>query len=79
MLIDGFVSHGFTTGRWITEHTIPALAEGRRRAGKALDGLTVKAAVYLASGTEREMAAAVDQIRSSIAFLRLHPGLPRGA
>ena len=36
-------------------------------------GLTVKAAVYLASGTEREMAAAVDQIRSSIAFYASTP------
>jgi hypothetical protein len=29
---DGFLCHGFTTERWIREHTRPALAEGRRRA-----------------------------------------------
>lgn len=70
---DGFLCHGFTTGRWIRERTIPALAEGRRRAGQTLDGLMVKAAVYLASGTEREMAAAVAQIRSGIAFYASTP------
>jgi probable F420-dependent oxidoreductase len=70
---DGFSCHGFSTELWIREHTAPALAEGRRRAGKTLDGLTVKAAIYLASGTEEEMAAAVGQIRSGIAFYASTP------
>jgi probable F420-dependent oxidoreductase len=70
---DGFLCHGFTTERWIREHTAPALAEGRRRAGKTLDGLTVKAAIYLASGTGEEIAAAVGQIRSGIAFYASTP------
>ena len=40
---DGFLCHGFTTGRWIHERTLPALTEGRRRAGTTMDGYTVKA------------------------------------
>ena len=70
---DGFLCHGFTTGRWIREHTIPALAEGRRRAGKAMDGFTVKAAVFLATGTEEETAAAIRRVRSHIAFYASTP------
>jgi probable F420-dependent oxidoreductase len=70
---DGFLCHGFTTGRWIREHTLPALEEGRRRAGKTMDGFTVKAAVFLATGTEEETARAAAQIRSSIAFYASTP------
>jgi probable F420-dependent oxidoreductase len=70
---DGFLCHGFTTGRWIREHTLPALAEGRRRAGKTMDGFTVKAAVFLATGTEEETATAARRIRSSIAFYASTP------
>ena len=70
---DGFLCHGFTTERWIREHTLPALAEGRRRAGKTMDGFTVKAAVFLATGTEEETLSAARQIRSSIAFYASTP------
>jgi len=70
---DGFLCHGFTTGRWIREHTIPALADGRRKAGKAMDGFTVKASVFLATGTEEEMAAAVARIRPQLAFYASTP------
>ena len=51
----------------------PALLDGRRRAGKPMTGFTVKAAVYLATGDEQEMAAAVRQIRSGIAFYASTP------
>ena len=70
---DGFLCHGFTTERWIREHTVPALAEGRRRAGLPLDGLTVKAAIFLATGTGEEIEAASGKIRSSIAFYASTP------
>jgi probable F420-dependent oxidoreductase len=70
---DGFLCHGFTTERWLREHTLPALAEGRRRAGKTMDGFTVKAAVFLATGTEPEMEAEVAAIRSHLAFYASTP------
>jgi probable F420-dependent oxidoreductase len=70
---DGFLCHGFTTERWIREHTLPALQEGRRRAGLPMEGFIVKAATFLATGTDREIAAAVGKIRSSIAFYASTP------
>jgi probable F420-dependent oxidoreductase len=70
---DGFLCHGFTTERWIREHTLPALEEGRRRAGLSMDGYIVKAAIFLATGTDEEISAAVGKIRSSIAFYASTP------
>jgi len=70
---DGFLCHGFTTERWIREHTVPALTEGRRRTGKSLDGFTVKAAVFLATGSDEEMEAAAKGIRSHLAFYASTP------
>jgi len=70
---DGFLCHAFTTERWIREHTVPALLEGRRRAGQSMDGFTVKAAVFLATGTDDEIDAAAAQIRSHIAFYASTP------
>jgi probable F420-dependent oxidoreductase len=65
---DGFLCHAFTTERWLRESTLPALVEGRQRAGKTLDGFTVKAALFLATGTEAEMAQDTNTIRSQLAF-----------
>jgi probable F420-dependent oxidoreductase len=70
---DGFLCHGFTTERWMREHTIPALAEGRRRAGKSMDGFTVKAAVFVATGSDAEVEAEVAAIRSQLAFYASTP------
>ena len=36
---DGFLRHGFTTERWIREHTLPALTEGRRGRARRWTGL----------------------------------------
>ncbi len=65
---DGFLCHGFTTERWIREHSLPALAEGRRRAGKSMDGFVVKAAVFVATGTDAELEAGTGANRSHLAF-----------
>ncbi len=70
---DGFLCHGFTTERWMRERTVPALAEGRRRAGKPMEGFTVKAAVFLATGTDAEIEAEVATIRSHLAFYASTP------
>ena len=70
---DGFLCHAFTTERWIREHTLPALLDGRRNAGQTMAGFTVKAAMFLATGTGREMDAAVGQIRQAIAFYASTP------
>jgi probable F420-dependent oxidoreductase len=70
---DGFLCHGFTTGRWLRERTLPALAEGRRRAGKALAGFEVAATPFVITGTEAEIAAAVPKLRHQIAFYASTP------
>lgn len=65
---DGFVCHAFSTPRWIRERTLPALTAGRERAGKSLEDFTVKATVFLATGSDQEIEAAVAKIRSQVAF-----------
>jgi probable F420-dependent oxidoreductase len=70
---DGFLCHGFTTDRWIRERTAPALREGRRRVGCSMDGFAVKAAVFLATGTDEEVEAGVAAIRSHLAFYSSTP------
>src|SRR5260370_10202432 len=71
---DSFVCHGFPTERWIREHTVPALRAGRSRAGQSMEGLSVKAAIFLATGSDAEIDTAVREIRSHIAFYASTPG-----
>jgi probable F420-dependent oxidoreductase len=65
---DGFLCHGFSTARWVREHTVPALEEGRRRAGKTMDGFEVIGPAFVATGTDEEIEAGVAQLKSQIAF-----------
>jgi probable F420-dependent oxidoreductase len=65
---DGFLCHGFTTSRWIREHTLPALKEGRRRAGRTMDGFDIVAGGFVATGTEQEMVAGLAAMRRQISF-----------
>ncbi|MBL7495457.1 TIGR03617 family F420-dependent LLM class oxidoreductase [Frankia sp. CNm7] len=70
---DGFFCHWFTTPRWIREHTIPALAEGRRRAGATLDGFDIVVGGFVATGTEEEITTGLARMRSQIAFYASTP------
>jgi probable F420-dependent oxidoreductase len=70
---DGFLCHAFTTERWIRERTVPALTEGRRRAGMPVEDFTVKAAVFLATGSDADIDAEVATIRSHLAFYASTP------
>ena len=65
---DGFFCHAFTTSRWIRERTIPALREGRRRAGLTMDGFDIVGVPFIATGTDEERAAGLDAIKRQIAF-----------
>jgi probable F420-dependent oxidoreductase len=66
---DGFVSHGFTTERYLREVTLPALAEGRRRAGLALEGFIVSQPVFaVAADTEQQHAEGLAKVRGQIGF-----------
>ena len=66
---DGFICHGFTTEKYLREVTIPALARGRAKAGKTMDGFDIVGPSFVVSGTnEEEMTAAAAGTRQQIAF-----------
>jgi len=66
---DGFICHGFTTERYLREVTIPALARGRAKAGKTMEGFEIVGPSFVVTGTnETEMAAATTGTRQQIAF-----------
>ena len=66
---DGFLCHGFTTERYLREVTIPALARGRAKAGKTMEGFEIVGPSFVVTGSnEEEMAAAAAGTRQQIAF-----------
>jgi probable F420-dependent oxidoreductase len=63
---DGFLSHGFTTVRYLDEITLPALRRGR---GGRLDDFEIVGTPMIVTGrTEEEYAANDRKIRELIAF-----------
>ena len=66
---DGFICHGFTTEKYLREVTIPALARGRAKAGKTMEGFEIIGPSFVVTGnTEAEMKAAAAGTRQQIAF-----------
>jgi probable F420-dependent oxidoreductase len=66
---DGFLCHGFTTEKYLREVTIPALARGRAKAGKTMEGFEIVGPSFVVTGsTEEEMQAAAAGTRQQIAF-----------
>jgi probable F420-dependent oxidoreductase len=66
---DGFLCHGFTTEKYLREVTLPALARGRAKAGKTMEGFEIVGPSFVVTGTtEEEMAAAISGTRQQIAF-----------
>ncbi len=66
---DGFICHGFTTEKYLREVTIPALARGRAKAGKTMDGFEIIGPSFVVTGgNEAEMDAAATGTRQQIAF-----------
>ena len=66
---DGFICHGFSTERYLREVTLPALARGRAKVGKTLEGFEVVGPGFVVTGTDEEqMAAAVSGTKQQIAF-----------
>jgi probable F420-dependent oxidoreductase len=70
---DGFICHGYTTERWIRERTLPALREGRSRAGATMDGFDVTCTPFIVTGTDQEMTAGAARIRGQLAFYASTP------
>jgi probable F420-dependent oxidoreductase len=66
---DGFLCHGFTTEKFLREVTIPALARGRAKAGKTMEGFEIVGPSFVVTGTtEEELEAAKAGTRQQIAF-----------
>ena len=66
---DGFICHGFTTERYLREVTIPALARGRAKAGKTMEGFEIVGPSFVVTGGDaQQMAEAASGTRQQIAF-----------
>ena len=66
---DGFFCHGFTTEKYLREVTLPALEEGRRKAGRTMEGFEVCGPSFVVTGnTEEELEKAKAGTRQQIAF-----------
>ncbi|WP_067887748.1 TIGR03617 family F420-dependent LLM class oxidoreductase [Nocardia vaccinii] len=70
---DGFLCHGFTTARWLRERTLPALREGRARAGATMDGFDMVATPFVITGSAAQIAATIPTVRQRIAFYASTP------
>jgi probable F420-dependent oxidoreductase len=70
---DGFLCHGYTTARWIRERTLPALREGRARAGADMDGFEITLTPFLVTGSEEQIERALPDVRGRIAFYASTP------
>lgn len=70
---DGFLCHSYTTARWIRERTLPALREGRARAGATMDGFEVVTTPFIVTGSDEEIEAAIPRLRGRIAFYASTP------
>jgi len=66
---DGLFLHGFTTADYARAVTLPALQQGRSRAGLSLEGFTLSIPAMVVTGTtDEEMAASDAGVRKQLAF-----------
>jgi probable F420-dependent oxidoreductase len=66
---DGFLCHGFTTEKYLREVTIPALARGRAKAGKTMEGFEIVGPSFVVTGNnDEELEKAAAGTRQQIAF-----------
>ncbi|HSS10776.1 MAG TPA: LLM class F420-dependent oxidoreductase [Acidimicrobiales bacterium] len=71
---DGFFFHPFTTPRYLREVTVPALARGRKKAGRDGQDFTVAGPAFVAVGRdETELRRAVEGTKAQIAFYASTP------
>lgn len=72
---DGFFVHAFTTQRYLTEVTVPALYDGRTAAGHSnLDGFEISGLPFIVTGRDRAAVRTADAaVRRQIAFYASTP------
>ncbi len=73
-IADGFLAHAFTTPRYFREVTVAGLAEGRKAAGRTLDGFEISGFPFVVTGaTEEAMARTAKACRKQLAFYASTP------
>jgi probable F420-dependent oxidoreductase len=73
-LADGFLAHPFTTGRYLREVTLPALARGRARSGRTTDAFAVCVPAWAVTGSnDEQLERAIAATRERIAFYASTP------
>ena len=71
---DGLLVHAFTTRRYLSEVTLPALERGALLAGRSRSDLEVSYPCLVATGvTDEAMARAIRKVRQQIAFYASTP------
>jgi probable F420-dependent oxidoreductase len=66
---DGLLCHSFTTARYLEEVTLPRLAAGAERAGRAREDLEVVLPAFVVTGRdEAEQQASAQAVRGQLAF-----------
>jgi probable F420-dependent oxidoreductase len=66
---DGMILHPFTTERYVREVTVPAIARGLGKAGRARSDFELSAPVFVVTGEDGEARdAAARAVKSQIAF-----------
>ena len=71
---DGLLVHAFTTGRYLTERTLPALKRGAAKSGRTRADLEISYPCLVATGaTDQAMATAVTKVRDQVAFYASTP------
>ncbi len=71
---DGFICHAFTTERYLREVTLPALARGRAKAGKTMEGFEIIGPSFVVTGADEEaQVKAADSTRATDRVLRARP------
>ncbi len=66
---DGILVHGFTTEAYLRDVTLPAIAAGREKAGKTMEGFEISYPGFVVTGeSEEQMEAAASGVKGQIAF-----------
>jgi probable F420-dependent oxidoreductase len=72
---EGFIFHPFTTPAYLRDVTFPALASGRAKSGRSLDGFAIAGQAFTCVGrTEEELSRAIRGTKEQIAFYASTPG-----
>jgi probable F420-dependent oxidoreductase len=71
---DGLLAHGFTTRRYLSEVTLPAVERALAAAGRDRSGFEITYAPFVVTGPDEEaMVRAADEARERIAFYASTP------